>query len=141
MTYTSFERLRTALDHKEPDRVPCDFGAAEVAAINIHTMRNLRAHLGLSPDVAMDNKVIQTARMEDDLIERLRVDVKVVAPKPPLNQPLAKELGLQDGYHRLMCEFGMGWQMPQQGGHYYDPQKTIRFLERQIQVEGIHLLS
>lgn len=27
---------------------------------------------------------------------------------------------MQDGYHRLICEFGMGWQMPQQGGHYYD---------------------
>ena len=54
MAYTSFERLRTALEHKEPDRVPCDFGAAEVAAINIHTMRHLRAHLGLSPDVEMD---------------------------------------------------------------------------------------
>ena len=89
MTYTSFERLRAALGHKEPDRVPCDFGAAEVATINIHTMRNLRAHLGLSPDVEMDNKVIQTAKMQDDLIERLRVDVKVVPPKPPLNQPLA----------------------------------------------------
>jgi uroporphyrinogen decarboxylase len=120
MTYTSFERLRTALSHKEPDRVPCDFGAAELAAINIHTMRDLRAHLGLTPDVEMDNIVIQTGRMDDDLIEQLGVDVKIVSPQPPLQQPLAKDLGLQDGYFRLMCEFGMGWQMPEQGGHYYD---------------------
>lgn len=120
VTYTSFERLRTALEHKEPDRVPCDFGAAEVAAINIHTMRNLRSHLGLSSDVEMDNVVTQTGKMDDDLIEQLRVDVKIVSPQPPLQQPLAKDLGLQDGHYRLMCEFGMGWQMPQQGGHYYD---------------------
>jgi uroporphyrinogen decarboxylase len=120
MAYTSFERLRAALEHKEPDRVPCDFGAAEVAGINMQTMRNLREYLGLSSDVEMDNKVIQTAKMQDDLIERLNVDVKIVPPKPPLNQPLAKDLGLQDGYHRLTCEFGMGWQMPEEGGHYYD---------------------
>ena len=73
MACTGFERLRTALEHKEPDRVPCDLGAAEVAGINIHTMRKLRAHLGLSPDVEMDNRVIQTAKMQDDLIERLSV--------------------------------------------------------------------
>jgi hypothetical protein len=56
MTHTGFERLRTSLEHKEPDRVPCDFGAAEVEGINIHTMKQMRAHLGLSPDVEMDNR-------------------------------------------------------------------------------------
>ncbi len=63
------------MDHREPDRVPLDFGAAEVASINIHTMRRLRKHLGMSEAVTLDDKVIQTGKMEDDLIDKLNVDV------------------------------------------------------------------
>ena len=66
--YTSFDRVAAALEHKEPDRVPLDFGAAEVASINIHTMRRLRKYLGMSEDVALDDIVIQTGKMQDDLI-------------------------------------------------------------------------
>lgn len=88
MNMTGFDRVAAALEHKEPDRVPLDFGGAEVAAINIHTMRRLRRFLGMSEDVTMDNIVIQTAKMEDDLIERLKVDVKIVPPQAPANRNL-----------------------------------------------------
>jgi uroporphyrinogen decarboxylase len=118
--YTSFDRVATALEHKEPDRIPLDFGGAEVASINIHTMRKLRRHLGMTEDVTLDNAVIQTGRMEDDLIERLHVDVKRVGPQAPANPNLSKEIGLQDGYYRLIDEYGMGWAMPEHGGKYYD---------------------
>jgi len=84
--YTSFDRVAAALDHKEPDRVPLDFGAAEVASINIHIMRRLRRYLGMSEEVTLDNTVIQTGKMEDDLIERLNVDVKIVGPQHPALQ-------------------------------------------------------
>ena len=106
--YTSFDRVAAALDHKEPDRVPLDFGAAEVASINIHTMRRLRRHLGMSEEVTLDNTVIQTGKMEDDLIERLNVDVKIVGPQALANPNLARDVGLQDGYYRLIDEYGMG---------------------------------
>ena len=32
---TSLERVKTALEHKEPDRVPLDIGGALVAGINV----------------------------------------------------------------------------------------------------------
>jgi hypothetical protein len=35
---SSFDRVAAALDHKEPDRVPLDFGGAEVASINIRAI-------------------------------------------------------------------------------------------------------
>jgi len=118
--YTSFDRVAVALDHKEPDRVPLDFGAAEVASINIHIMRRLRRYLGMSEEVTLDNTVIQTGKMEDDLIERLNVDVKIVGPQHPADPNLAKEIGLQDGYYRLIDEYGIVWAMPEHGGKYYD---------------------
>jgi len=118
--YSSFDRVAAALEHKEPDRVPLDFGGAEVASINIHTMRRLRKQLGMPEDVTLDNAIIQTGKMEDDLIERLNVDVKRVGPQAPANPNLAKEIGLQDGCYRLIDEYGMGWAMPERGGKYYD---------------------
>ena len=116
---TSSERVKAALDHKEPDRVPLDIGGAEVAGINIHTMRRLRKHLGMNEDVEIDNLVTQTAKTDDDIIERLKIDVKIIPPQAPGNQGLAKDIGLQEGYYRLIDEFGIGWQMPEQSGHYY----------------------
>lgn len=120
MNMTGFDRVAAALEHKEPDRVPLDFGGAEVASINIHTMRRLRRFLGMSEDVTLDNIVTQTAKMQDDLIERLKVDVKIAPPQAPANRNLAEDIGLQDGHYRLIDEYGMGWQMPEKGGHYYD---------------------
>jgi uroporphyrinogen decarboxylase len=120
MNMTSFERVAAALEHKEADRVPLDFGGAEVAGINIHTMRRLRRHLGMSEDVTLDNTVIQTGKMDDDLIEHLNVDVKIVGPQPPADRNLAKDIGLQDGCYRLIDEYGMGWAMPENSGKYYD---------------------
>ena len=85
MNMTSFDRVAAALEHKEPDQVPLDFGASEVASINIHTMRRLRRHLGMSEDVTLDNIVVQTGKMEDDPIERLNIDVKIVGPNELYN--------------------------------------------------------
>jgi uroporphyrinogen decarboxylase len=117
---TSAARVRTALDHQEPDRVPLDFGGAEVAGINIHTMRRMREHLGLDGEVQLDSLVIQTGVMADDLIERLGVDVKIVSPEDPAHSGLEQDLGLVGDHFRYIDEFGIGWQMPKDGGHYYD---------------------
>ena len=47
MRYTSYERVRLALEHKEADRVPFDIGGALVAGININVLKRLKDHLGL----------------------------------------------------------------------------------------------
>ena len=46
MTHTSYQRVLTALEHKEPDRVPIDLGGTAVTGINIHALRRLKEHLG-----------------------------------------------------------------------------------------------
>ena len=50
---TSYERVKMALRHQEPDRVPFDLGGAEVAGINIHALRNLKRYLNMSPEVSL----------------------------------------------------------------------------------------
>ncbi len=97
MDYTSFERVRAALEHREADRVPFDIGGAAVTGININALKNLRALLGLDGEPEMWSKPSQLAWTGADVIERLRIDVKHVGPNPPSNPGLARNVGHEDG--------------------------------------------
>jgi uroporphyrinogen decarboxylase len=119
-TYTSLQRVKTALGHKEPDKVPFDLGGSMVSGININALRNLRKHLGLEGEPELHDLITQMAKTGDDVSEILKTDVVNVGPKPASNSPFTKDLGLVDGHYRIIDEFGIGWQMPQTGGHYYD---------------------
>jgi len=116
----SCERLLTSLAHKEPDRVPFDLGGTLVSGINIHALRRLRQRLALPGEPEVLDRVTQMADTGDDVRQRLQVDVKSIRPCPPSQPGLAQDLGLVGDHYRLIDEFGMGWQMPQHGGHYYD---------------------
>ena len=118
--FTSFERVRTALEHKEADNVPFDLGGAAVTGINVHALRALRKYLGLPDTVTVKDKITQIANIEEDLIERLKIDVKGVCPSASIKKGLAFEPGEEDGYLRIIDEWGMGWRMPVTDGHYYD---------------------
>lgn len=120
MTYTGYERVLAALRHQEPDRIPFDLGGTVVTGINVNSLRNLRRYLGLSREVRIRDRITQMADTGDDLMDRLQVDVRNVCPSPPSRPGLAKDLGLVDSHYRLIDEFGMGWQMPKEGGFYYD---------------------
>ena len=120
MPYTSHQRVKTALEHKEPDRVPFDVGGTMVTGINVNALRRLRKHLGLPEEVEVRDRITQMADTGEEVIERLKIDVKNVSPEPPSKSELARDLGLQGEHYRLIDEFGMGWQMPVRGGHYYD---------------------
>ncbi|HAZ04372.1 MAG TPA: hypothetical protein DD458_01550 [Prolixibacteraceae bacterium] len=122
--YTSYERVKAALEHKEADHVPFDLGAAAVTGINVNALRELRKYLGLPDNVTVKDKIIQIANIGDDLIGLLEIDVKCVPPKPPSQKGLQQELGIEEGYDRIIDEWGMGWRMPVTGGHYYDLYKS-----------------
>jgi uroporphyrinogen decarboxylase len=101
MRYTSFERVKAALAHKEPDRIPFDIGGTMVTGINVNALRDLRKHLGLSGEVQIRDKVTQMADTGDEIIERLKIDIKNVSPEPPSKSGLANDLGLQGEHYRL----------------------------------------
>ena len=68
----SRERLRTALRHQEPDRIPFDLGSTQVTGIHEVAYRNLRAYLGLPPVKPQMCDVVQgLALPDDDVIEKL----------------------------------------------------------------------
>jgi uroporphyrinogen decarboxylase len=118
--WTSYQRLVTALHHREPDRVPFDLGGSMVTGINVRALTALRRVLGLPGEAQVLDRVTQIADTGDDVRDRLRVDVRSVRPNAPGHGGPARDLGLVGDHYRLIDEFGMGWQMPRTGGYYYD---------------------
>jgi len=117
--------------------VPFDLGGTLVSGINVNALRRLRRLLGLPGEPDVLDRVTQMAETGDDVRDRLGVDVKSVRPGAPSRPGLARDLGLQGGHDRLIDEFGLGWQMPCPGGHYYDlylsplaAAETVRDIER-----------
>jgi uroporphyrinogen decarboxylase len=74
-TITSRERVRLALNHHEPDRVPVDFGASRVTAISAIAYRNLLLHMGLKEEIRIYDIKQQLALPSLEVIKRLGGDV------------------------------------------------------------------
>ena len=78
----SRQRAKMALNHQEPDRIPFDLGGTVLTSINVHAYRQLRQHLGLpEKEVGMMDIFQQIAVVDDDVREKLGVDVRNVAPR------------------------------------------------------------
>jgi uroporphyrinogen decarboxylase len=117
--WTSRARVEAAIHHREPDRIPFDLGGTILTGINVNTYRRLRAHLGLPEvEVAIEDRFQQLARVDEDVKERLRVDVWGINPGKALSK--SREPWSEDGYDKVLDEWGIEWWKPQEGGLYYD---------------------
>jgi uroporphyrinogen decarboxylase len=77
----SRERLLTALDHREPDRVPLDLGATQVTGIQRDVYGGLRQSLGLPAiEPTICDYIQGLALPDDDLVAKLSVDVRGLFP-------------------------------------------------------------
>jgi uroporphyrinogen decarboxylase len=121
MDMNSRERVLTALNHQEPDRVPFDLGGTVVTGIQAKAYARLRQHLGL-PDrgIKIIDVLQQLAQVDDDVMDRLGVDVRNVSPRSTASFQIdIKET--EDGqYTYFYDEYQIGWRMPKNGGMYYD---------------------
>ena len=71
----SRRRLLTTLEHKQPDRMPVDFGSSNVTGMHVSCVAALRRHYGLGDEPV---KVLDPGQMlgllDDDLKEILGID-------------------------------------------------------------------
>jgi uroporphyrinogen decarboxylase len=114
----SRERLLIALDHREPDRIPFDLGSIQVTGIHEIAYRNLRQALGL-PETTTNlcDTIQQLATIEDDVVERLGIDVRGLYPLNSHNWNIAEEdAGEYWAYHD---EWGITHHRPKEGGFYF----------------------
>jgi uroporphyrinogen decarboxylase len=135
---TSRERVRTALQHREPDRVPFDLGTTPVTGIHVRAYRRLVSALGLEvgePDLL--DPVQQLARPDEQVLQALGVDCRSTylhVPYRRLENPWQ-----DDRYVYFTDEWGITRRMPLRDGLYFDMcGHPLRGVETGAQVEAHH---
>ena len=117
----SRERILTALNHKEPDRVPFDMGGTVVTGIQAKAYRKLRKYLGLpEKEIVIIDILQQLAQVDDDVMDKLVVDVRNVSPRSTASFKIELHDTPDGRYRYFYDEYQVGWRMPIDGGLYYD---------------------
>ncbi len=114
MPLTPRERVLTALDHKQPDRVPFDLGGSFVTTINVAAYARLRRALGLAEHWQLVREQSQSVLVDEDVRQALGVDTIGIferAPHPEKEMPNAEGI--------LVSEWGIPYRKAEGfGGHY-----------------------
>jgi uroporphyrinogen decarboxylase len=114
----SRERLLAALNQKEPDRIPFDLGSTQVTGLHVVAYDNLRQALGLpSVEVQLCDTIQGLALPDDDVIERLGVDVRGLFPLNSHNWNVHEEDG--GDYWAYHDEWGITHHRPKPNGLYF----------------------
>jgi hypothetical protein len=78
---TSRERVLTSLNHREPDRVPVDFGGTAVTGVHVSRVAALRDYYGLEKrPVRLHEPFQMLGWIDDDLKEAMGIDVEGLFP-------------------------------------------------------------
>ena len=131
----SRERVKLALNHQEPDRIPIDLGATIVSSITKTSYIELKKHLGMPiEEIKLLDYIQQLPYVDEALLERFGVDFRMV------QLPAATAPGLnifeEGNYYAFIDRWGSKLHMPKDGGLYFDwvdfPIKefTLEALER-----------
>lgn len=79
---TSRERFKSALEHKEPDRVPIDVGGDMHNGLHETAYRNLLKYLNEQDDIKLYDIVQHLAAVKDSVYARLHSDTRYIFAKP-----------------------------------------------------------
>ncbi len=78
----SRERLADTLNHKQPDRIPIDFGGTAVTGMHVSCVAALRDHYGLEKRPVRVHEPFQMlGLLDDDLKNAMGLDVEGVYPR------------------------------------------------------------
>ncbi|MFB0545938.1 MAG: uroporphyrinogen decarboxylase family protein [Anaerolineae bacterium] len=114
---TPRERVRAALNHQEPDRVPLDIGGGSSTSIVVVGYEKLKQHLGVSGETKILNKIFRVARLDESVMQRLGSDCRPLGIRPPLHwKPPPSEPGT------FTDMWGITWRQAKYGDgcHYWE---------------------
>ena len=118
---TSRQRVRAAINHEIPDRVPIDLGGNQTG---IHKLayETLCKHLGISDSVVIMDAVQQLAQPCEKVLERFHVDTRYIRAGAGSDYKGGVVIKQRDGrtWHDLTDEFGITWSMPDDQKLYMD---------------------
>ena len=94
----SRERVKAALNHQQPDRVPIDCGGHMSSNFSVQAYRNLREYLGLAKSELYVCDIIQQLVFpEQDVLDMFGIDVVNYGTEFKTHDEYWKEWQLQDG--------------------------------------------
>jgi len=122
------ERVLTALNHEEPDRVPIECGSM-ISSLQVDAYRDLKRHLGIT---GKEEKIIHwmmmTAQLDEEVYQRFHVDIRHIHAVPG-------ESWKPTGTGEFVDEFGIRFRQSP-NGYYHEIvggplwEATIEDLER-----------
>jgi len=113
------ERVRLALNHQEPDRIPIDLGATIISSIAKTTYVQLKQQLGLPlEEITMLDYVQQLPYVSEDLLQRFGVDFRLV--QLPAATTAGVDIFEEGNYYAFTDRWGSKLHMPKENGFYFD---------------------
>lgn len=78
---TPKQRVRAAIEHRQPDQLPVDFGASFITGVHCSVVEALRRHYGLEPrPVKVCEPYQMLGMVEDDLRKAMGIDTTAIFP-------------------------------------------------------------
>lgn len=115
----SRERVITALNHKEPDRIPFDLDGTNQSGIHSVAYQRLLSLLEIEKEETnIYDPIQQLARIDEDILQRLNVDTRMVLSGNSSKWKLKIKKD-KEGEH-FINEYGITWNR-HKGGMYFDP--------------------
>jgi len=114
------ERILTALNHKEPDKVPFDLAGSTWTGITNGAYQNLRLFLGKDADKPIWSDVVQQIVIPlDDILEMLEVDTRGLFPLTSHNWDVYDKLSDLGDRWEYFDEWGFTHHFPKETGHWF----------------------
>jgi uroporphyrinogen decarboxylase len=122
----SRERLLTALNHQEPDKIPLDLGSGHACKFTKYFYVKLLDYFGLKEDnLEIAQKPYQLVYASDKVMDLLGCDVRNARVKYQKDfvSPYAREWA-DENYTYYTNDFGTTYRMPVKQSLYYDVYQT-----------------
>jgi len=112
---TSRERVRKALRHDVPDRIPVDLGSTNCTTVTKVAYDDLKRELGVElPAVQFIMENFQIVKVDEHVLQHLGVDTRGIFGKPA-SHPVKRVIDQRT----YISEWNITYHMPE-GGLYYD---------------------
>ena len=116
----SRERILTALNHQEPDKVPFDLAGSTWTGITNTAYQNLRLFLGKEAEEPNWSDVVQQIVIpSDDILEMLEVDTRGLFPLTSHNWNVYDKLIDIGDRWEYSDEWGFTHHFPKENGHWF----------------------
>jgi hypothetical protein len=104
---THRERVLSSLSHREPDKVPLDFGGTIDTSVTVAGYERLKALFHLEAENRISSMMMQVVDIDEPILEGLDIDTQQVLPRGSVDEVKAEverrieDLGPGGGY--VLC--------------------------------------